>query len=88
MSINIKNEEADQLARQLAEMTGETVTTAVTEALRERLARLRRERRREGLSKRLLEIGAECAALLEAARLKGDWMEAEDLYDDESGLPK
>jgi len=88
MSLNIKNEEADHLARQLAEMTGETVTAAVTEALRERLARLRREQRREGLSKRLLEIGADCTARLEAARLKGNWMEADDLYDDETGLPK
>lgn len=39
MALNIKNEEADRLARELAELTGETLTDAVIEALRERLKR-------------------------------------------------
>lgn len=40
MSLNIKNQEAERLARQLAAATGESVTRAVTMAVRERLDRL------------------------------------------------
>lgn len=43
MSLNIKNEEAERLARQLAVATGESVTRAVTVAVRERLDRVRHE---------------------------------------------
>ncbi|MEW5925871.1 MAG: type II toxin-antitoxin system VapB family antitoxin [Gemmatimonadota bacterium] len=39
MALNIKNPEAERLARQLAEATGESITRAVTEALREQLIR-------------------------------------------------
>ena len=41
MSLNIKSEEAERLARSLAEATGESLTGAITVALRERLARVR-----------------------------------------------
>lgn len=41
MAINIRNEEAEQLARQLAEVTGDSLTGAVVVALRERLAQVR-----------------------------------------------
>ncbi len=41
MGLNIKNEEAERLARQLATATGETVTRAVAVAVAERLDRLR-----------------------------------------------
>lgn len=40
MSLNIKNVEAEGLARRLAAATGESVTRAVAVALRERLDRL------------------------------------------------
>ncbi len=43
MGLNIKNAEAEQLARQLASATGESVTRAITVAVRERLDRVRRE---------------------------------------------
>jgi len=85
MSLNIKNPEADQLAHELAEMTGQTVTAAVTEALRERIERLRREKRREGLSERLLAIGADCASRLKEPFKSGN---IDDLLYDEMGLPK
>lgn len=45
MALNIKDPEADRLARQVAEMTGETITQAVVIALREKL---KREERRLG----------------------------------------
>jgi len=39
MALNIKNPEAERLARELAEATGENITQAVTTALREQLIR-------------------------------------------------
>ncbi|MHB8450906.1 MAG: type II toxin-antitoxin system VapB family antitoxin [Mycobacteriales bacterium] len=40
MSLNIKNQDAERLARQLAAATGESITSAVTMAVRERLDRV------------------------------------------------
>ncbi|GAB4237278.1 MAG: type II toxin-antitoxin system VapB family antitoxin [Stanieria sp.] len=39
MAINIKNAEADRLARELSAITGETITEAVIKSLAERLER-------------------------------------------------
>ena len=39
MALNIKDAEADRLARELSARTGETITEAVLNALRERLKR-------------------------------------------------
>lgn len=39
MALNIKDPEADRLARELATRTGESITQAVVKALRERLKR-------------------------------------------------
>ncbi len=39
MAINIKNVEADRLARELSEITGETITEIVIKSLTERLDR-------------------------------------------------
>jgi antitoxin VapB len=41
MTLHIKDEKADRLARELAQATGETLTEAVTKALEERLQRER-----------------------------------------------
>jgi len=41
MAINIRNREAEQLARELADVTGDSLTGAIVVALRERLARIR-----------------------------------------------
>ena len=43
MTLSIKTEEADRLARELSRLTGETMTDAITQAMRERLDRLRAE---------------------------------------------
>ncbi len=86
MSLNIKNEEADRLARELADLTGESVTAAVTEALRERLARERRQRRRKASLDELRAIAADIAS-----RMKEPWKSIdidELLYDEKTGLPK
>jgi antitoxin VapB len=84
MGMNIKNQEAYQLAKQLAKLTGESLTTTVTKALRERLARLNAARG-VGKAERLLMIGRDCAAHLKKPFRTID--HAELLYD-ERGLPK
>lgn len=87
MSLNIKNEEAEQLARQLAAATGESVTMAITVAVRERLERVRSQAQRGGEEReaRIREIARDAA---------GRWVEpfrstdhGELLYD-ELGLPR
>jgi antitoxin VapB len=86
MSLNIKNDEAERLARELAAVTGESVTRAVTVAVRERLARLqhRDDAAEAERAARLREIAHDAA---------GRWVEPYrstdhgDLLYDESGLP-
>lgn len=85
MSLNIKSEEAHQLARELAQLTGETMTGAVTVALRERLARERRERSVEARMREIHAIGQRCASMM------GDGpsaVEHGDFLYDERGLPR
>ncbi len=87
MSLNIKSEEAEQLARNLTELTGESLTGAITVALRERLERVRdlggqRAARREA---RLRAIAADAGPRW--APEYRDVDHAEMLYD-ESGLPR
>jgi antitoxin VapB len=63
MSLNIKDPDADTLARELAQTTGETITEAVSVAVQERLERLRAARTRRSLADELDEIALRCAAL-------------------------
>ena len=84
MSMNIKNKEANQLARQLSKLTGESLTFAVTEAVRERLDRVRSERG-IGLAERLLLIGRDCAAHLKEPFRSIDH---DDMLYDDRGLPE
>lgn len=44
MGLNIKNEEAEELAAEVARLSGQSMTAAVTEALRELRERLLRQR--------------------------------------------
>ncbi len=85
MSMNIKNQEAHQLARELAALTGESLTAAVIAALRQRLDLLQRSRRQTTLADRLLEIGKDCAAHLKEPYLSRD--HGKLLYD-KHGLPR
>ena len=84
MSMNIKNREANRLARQLSKLTGESLTTAVTEAVRQRLDRLRAEHDGD-LAERLLLIGRDCATHLKQPFRTIDH---EDMLYDDRGLPK
>jgi antitoxin VapB len=85
MSLNIKSDEAHQLARQLSAITGESMTKAVVVALRERLDRLQREPSEDRVQ-RILAIARDCAAHLseEQRSLDHDAL----LYDEKTGLPR
>lgn len=83
-SLNIKNEEAYQLAHQLAKQNGETLTMAITIALKERLER-QKPNPKAGLAEWLDEITkytAEAMKGLPSSDKIGDL-----LYDKETGLP-
>jgi len=83
MALNIRNKEAELLARMLAELTGRTKTAAVTDALRERLAQVRRHRSGHRLADELEAIARHCAKLpLRDARTADEILG----YDD-TGLP-
>lgn len=85
MPLNIKDPEADRLARAVAARTGETPTQAVIVALRERLER---EERRlddaELLVEEILAIGRHSAALPIRDSRPAD----EILGYDEYGIPR
>jgi hypothetical protein len=56
--------ENDRLIRELAELTGENPNVAVRRAVEQRLKRERHARgSRQGIARRLLELGRETAAL-------------------------
>ena len=83
MTLTIENEKIQLRARELASLAGETLGEAVDRAIEERLKRVRDERNR--LAERLLEIGRECAPLIQEPFRSMD--HGELLYD-EKGLPK
>lgn len=60
--LNIKSEDAYQMASQLSELTGESLTSVVTRALRSGLDRARRERDIEAKVARMLAAGKEIRA--------------------------
>jgi antitoxin VapB len=87
MSLNIKNPQAEALARRLVQATGESMTRAVTVALEERLARVEQRAAAEEESRvaRITDIARDAGAR---------WVEpyrstphGELLYD-EHGLPR
>lgn len=59
MSINIKSDRADRLARELAATTGESLTEAITTAIEQRLERERARSGRSGRTAEVLRIAAE-----------------------------
>ena len=84
MALNIKNPEADELARQLAERTGRSITEVVVNALRESLARETGRVRSRSLGAELREIGRRCSELPDLDRRSPE----EILGFDEIGVPR
>jgi antitoxin VapB len=83
MHLNIKNDEAHQLATELSRITGESLTAAVTSALRERLERQRRLRGRGDIAERLMAIGQRYARLPDGEETNPDAI----IGYNEDGLP-
>ncbi len=86
MALNIKDQEAHRMALELARRNGETVTMAVKVALMERLERQSVEPKRRSRSEILAEFSKRCAPLFKDGRSGNDLIN--DLYDEETGLPK
>jgi antitoxin VapB len=84
MGLNIKDPEADRLARELAAATGESVTDAVLVALRERLSRERAKAPSPDLRDRLRAIRKRLAEL----PVLDDRSPEEIVGYDDHGLPR
>lgn len=83
MALNIKDDEADRLARELAGETGVTITAAVTHALKEELRRVRAAPA-GSLEAEIERIALRCATL----PLVDDRSDDEILGYDRHGLPR
>ena len=85
MALNIKNEETNRMVRELAALKGISLVVAVTQAVQEKLER---EKASKGESRleRLKRITAITAPLMNDGRTSKEVMD--ELYDDETGLPK
>ncbi len=90
MALNIKNARTDQLIRELAALRGVSLVAAVSEAVEEKLEREKAERERvsskKGLAEWLMKISEETAAMMNDGRSSKELMD--ELYDEETGLPK
>ena len=85
MGLNIKNPRSEQLIRELAALRKVSLVTAVTEATREALER-EKASRRESRMEWLERITNETAAIMNDGRTSKQLID--ELYDDETGLPK
>lgn len=64
MGLNIKNDEAHELATELARLTGKSKTAVVIDSLRLQLEQLKRYQDKETRLEELMAIGQRCAAHL------------------------
>lgn len=87
MSMNIKNEEAHELARDLAAIEHTTITDAVTLSLREALAQRDEAAAAHARFEAASTVARRMSERLGATTGPSLWTIADDLYDD-SGLPR
>ncbi|MEB3331623.1 MAG: type II toxin-antitoxin system VapB family antitoxin [Synechococcaceae cyanobacterium] len=88
MPLNVRSEEANQLAAEVAIITGETKTGAVIQALKERLDRLRLRREARAVKQESRRDQLDRIALRCAARPILDQQSAEEICGyDANGLP-
>jgi hypothetical protein len=85
MAINIKNEETTRMVRELAALKGVSLVVAVSEAVQEKLER-EKASKSESRLEWLERITAITAPLMNDGRTSKEVMD--ELYDDETGLPK
>ena len=88
MSLNIKDEETDRLARELAARTGKSLTRAVSDALRAALAgsQTDRSKNRDDMLAAITRQQDRLAAM--PRRTDKSVQEIMDEVDDEHGLPR
>jgi hypothetical protein len=91
MSLNIKNEETTRMVRELAALKGVSLVVAVSEAVKEKLEKERSERDQSARLKKsrfdlLSEFSEQCAPLFKGGRTGTALIN--ELYDEETGLPK
>ena len=90
MGLNIKNERVHALAREAARRTGKTQTGAIEEALEKLLGDLdgRSDDERQARYDAIMRAAEAFDALLTDADREKMSRFAEDMYDDETGLPR
>jgi antitoxin VapB len=82
--LNIKSEEAYELASRLSELTGDSLTTVVTKALQAELERAQRRQGRDARLARIMALAKEISDHMPPdVTSDHSW-----LHDEESGLPK
>jgi antitoxin VapB len=86
MALNIKDEETYQLTKELARRTGESLTLAVKLSVKERLERQMATSAEESRMEWLDRVTKETAEIMNDGRTSKQLMD--ELYDDETGLPK
>jgi antitoxin VapB len=89
MSLNIKNERVHALAREAARVTGKSQTSVIEEALELLLAQYgvdREEQRIRRTVEEVQRIVAEYRA--DPGQANAEILRIEDLYDDNTGLPR
>lgn len=85
MALNIKNEETTRMVRELAALQRVSLVVAVTQAVQEKLEREKASMRASRLE-RIMKIVERTAPLMNDGRSSIELMD--ELYDDETGLPK
>lgn len=90
MALSLKNLETERIVRELASRRGISLVDAVTQAARETLERDKAQassrNSKKGLAAWLMEISRETAPLMNDGRTTKELFD--QLYDDETGLPK
>ena len=84
MALNIKNPEAERLARELARQTGESVTEAIRKALEDRLQRVKARR----IARSFVEDVQDILKRVEALPILDTRSEEQILNYDEHGIPR
>lgn len=84
MALNIKNPEAERLARELARQTGESVTEAIRKALEDRLQRVKARR----IARSFVEDVQDILKRVDALPILDTRSEEQILNYDEHGIPR
>ena len=84
MALNIKNAEAERLARELARQAGESVTEAIRKALEDRLKRVKARR----VARSFAEDVQDILSRVDALPILDTRSEEQILKYDEHGIPR